>query len=71
MEITIKTKFDIGQTVITFNALQNKLRNIEIVEVQYDMDANGHHIWYRDKKTLGLFREQVLFTSREEFIAQL
>lgn len=71
MEITIKTKFDIGQTVITFNALQNKLQNIEIVEVQYDMDANGYHIWYRDKKTLGLFREQVLFTSREEFIAQL
>lgn len=71
MKLTIETKFDLGQTVVAFNTSRNKLQDIEIIEVQYDIDANGHYIWYRDKETRQLFREQDLFTSREEFIAQL
>lgn len=71
MKITIETKFDLGQKVIAFNTSRNKLQDIEIIEVQYDIDDNGHHIWYRDKETKQLFREQDLFTSRDEFIAQL
>lgn len=71
MKLTIETKFDIGQTAVAFNTSKKKLQNIEIIEVQFDTDGINSYIWYRDKSTQGLFREQELYTSRDEFIAQL
>lgn len=71
MKLTIETKFDLGQTAVAFNTSKNKLQDIEIVEIQFDTDGNNDYIWYRDKQTRDLFREKDLYTSRDEFIAQL
>lgn len=71
MKLTIETKFDLGQTAVAFNTSKKKLQDIEIVEVQFDTDGINTGIWYRDKSTQVLFREQELYTSRDEFIAQL
>lgn len=71
MEITIKTKFELGQTAVAFDVFKNKLLDIEICEVQFDTDGINSKIWYRDKETRQLFKEQDVYTSREEFIAQL
>lgn len=71
MKLTIETKFDLGQKAVAFNTSKKKLQNIEIVEIQFDTDVTSTSIWYRDKSTQGLFREQELYTSRDEFIAQL
>lgn len=71
MELTIETKFDLGQTAVAFNTSKNKLQYIEIIEVQFDTDGTNTDIWYRDKKTQSLFREQNVFPSREDFIAQI
>lgn len=70
-EITFKTKFDLGQTAVAFDSSSNKLQTIEIVEIQFDMDGCNSYVWYRDKHTRDLFRENNVFSSREEFIAQL
>lgn len=71
MKLTIETKFDLGQTAVAFNSSENKLKDIEIVEIQFDTDGINDYIWYRDKQTRDLFREKDLYTSRDEFIAQL
>ncbi len=71
MVITIKTKFELGQKAVALDVFKNKLLDIEICEVQFDTDGIDSKIWYRDKDTRKLFREQDVYTSREEFIAQL
>ena len=80
MEIKFKTKFDLGQKAVVFNKSKKKLQEIEISEVQFEIGISGTQldineietsIWYRDKTTFELFKEQDLYTSRDEFIAQL
>lgn len=71
MEIKIKTKYELGQKVVTYNLFEHKLKEIEISEIQVDTDKEGNSIWYRDKSTQELFRENNIFDSREDFIAQL
>lgn len=76
MEINVKSKFNLDQKVVAFDSGTKKLQNIEISEIQFDAhivdsDTLKIDVWYRDKKTFQLFKEEEIYTSREEFIAQL
>lgn len=70
-EITIKTKFDLGQSAVAFNSSTNKLQDIEISSISFNTDGITSNIWYIDKATSKLFMEKDVYTSREEFIEQL
>lgn len=70
-EITITTKYDIGQKAVAYDRLQHKLIEIEIDKINFSTDGIDTVIFYRDGVTCGLYGEDELYTSREEFIAQL
>lgn len=71
MEMTITTKFNIGQKVVAFDSTTLKLKDFEISEIHFYADLKKTSTWYRDGKTRDIFKEADIFVSREEFINQL
>ena len=70
-EIKFTTKFELGQKAVAYDSLQHKLIDIEIDKINFSTDGIDTIIFYRDGITLGIYREDEVYTSREEFIAQL
>lgn len=70
MEISIKTKFDLGQTIVAFVGIKNKLIPFVVTRIDFGYTKDGVDIWYHGDDNI-MARECNCFSSREEFIAQL
>ena len=72
MDITIKTKFNPGDTALQFNPCTNKLEEFYVNSVYILIGADGiPSIGYFTEDSYQNTPEKDLFTSKEEFINQL
>lgn len=70
-EIKFTTKFELGQKAVAFNFTKRKLLEIEITEIHFNTDGINTSIWYKDGKTHSIYKEDDIYTSRDEFIEKL
>ena len=70
MEISIKTKFDLGQTIVAFVGIKNKLIPFTVTRIDFGITKDGIDIWYHGDEGI-MAMECNCFLSKEEFIAQL
>lgn len=70
-EITFSTKYEIGRKAVAYDFIRRKLVDIEVTEIQFSTDGINTVVWYKDKGTNGIYREEDTYDSREEFIAKL
>lgn len=68
-EITFKTKFDLGQSIVKFDASRNKLIPFVVTKISFDCSKDGVSIWYHGETLMA--SENDCYSSREDFIAQL
>lgn len=72
MDITIKTKFNPGDTALQFNPGTNKLEEFYVKDVYIFIGADGiPSIGYFTEDSYQNTPEKDLFESKEEFINQL
>ena len=72
MDITIKTKFNPGDTALKFNPGTNKLEEFHVKNVYIIIGTDGTpSIGYFTEDSYHNTPEKDLFSSKEEFINQL
>lgn len=71
MEVTVKTRWNIGDTVYRFNESEMKMEDFTIKSICVSLDPEGNHfINYFNEKSKSE-QESRLFASKEEFINKL
>lgn len=69
-EITVKTKFDLGESAFYYDSTEHKLKEHRIELVSFMVDATSVKIWYYNRDGVS-FSEDLLFRSKQEFIDSL
>lgn len=70
MEINIKTKFNVGDSLLYYNSATSKLEEFNVFFINVNAYADKTDVFYLNE--LGTCKlEANLFASKDEFIAQL
>ena len=70
MEITLKTKYSVGDVLWRYNAVISKLEEFKVSFVNVNAYSNKTDVFYFNESG-SCSQEQYLFTSKQEFIDQL
>lgn len=71
MEISLKTKFNVGDTAFKYNPSTHKMEEYLVQSISIQVTNGQTFVGYHTKDSYSFTSEADLFASKEEFIAQL